>query len=63
MDDLEDKVLKWIEERISSSSDFVIPIKKLREELVEGLSVPVPPLEQIEGWLEEDERFDLLPEP
>ncbi len=63
MDDLEGKILKWIEERISSSPDFVIPIKKLREELVEGLSVPVPPLEQIEGWLEEDERFDLIPEP
>ena len=63
MDNLKSKILSWIEERISSSPDYVIPIKKLREELVEGLSVPVPPLEQIESWLEEDERFDLLPGP
>ena len=63
MGDLKDKILSWIEERISSSPDFVIPVKKLREELVAGLSVPIPPLEQIEGWLEGDERFDLLPEP
>lgn len=63
MGDLKDKILSWIEERISSSPDFVIPIKRLREELVEGLSIPIPPLEQIEGWLEKDERFDLLPEP
>lgn len=63
MADIRENILIWIEERISSSPDFVIPIKKLREELVEGLSVPVPPLEQIEGWLEDDERFDLLPEP
>ena len=63
MSDIQIQILKWIEERISSSPDFVIPVKKLREELVAGLSVPIPPLEQIEGWLEGDERFDLLPEP
>jgi len=63
MADLKDNILKWIEERISSSPDFVIPIKKLWEELVEGLAIPVPPLEEIESWVEDDERFDLLPEP
>jgi len=63
MGDLKDKILSWIEERISSSPDFVIPVKKLREELVAGLSIPIPPLEQIDDWLEGDERFDLLPEP
>jgi hypothetical protein len=63
MGDLKDKILSWIEECISSSPDFVIPIKKLREELVEGLAIPVPPLEEIESWVENDERFDLLPEP
>ena len=62
MGDLKDKILTWIEERVSSSPDFVIPVKRLREELVEGLTVPIPPLEEIEGWLEENECFDLLPE-
>jgi len=63
MADLKDNILKWIEGRISASPEFILPVKKLLEELVEGLSVPVPPLEEIESWLEEDERFDLLPEP
>jgi len=63
MDNLKDNVLKWIEERISASPEFIIPVKKLREELVAGLAIPVPPLEEIESWLEDDERFDLLPEP
>ena len=63
MSDIQIQILKWIEERISSSPDFVIPVKKLREELVAGLSIPIPPLEQIDDWLEKDERFDLLPEP
>ena len=58
-----DNILKWIEERISASPEFIIPVKKFREELVAGLSIPVPPLEEIESWLEDDERFDLLPEP
>jgi len=63
MDDLRLKILLWIEERISSSPDFVIPIRSLREELVKGLTVPVPPIEEIESWLEEDDRFDLLESP
>ncbi|MEA1927198.1 MAG: hypothetical protein U9N73_03260 [Candidatus Auribacterota bacterium] len=63
MANIKEKILMWIEERISSSPDFVIPVKQLREELVDGLSVPVPSLEEIEGWLDENKRFDLLPEP
>ncbi len=63
MDDLRLKILLWIEERISSSPDFVIPIRSIREELVKGLTVPVPPIEEIESWLEEDDRFDLLESP
>jgi len=63
MADLKDNILKWIEERITTGSDFVIPLKKLREELVGGLNIPIPPLEEIESWLEDDERFDLLSEP
>jgi hypothetical protein len=63
MGDLKAKILTWIEDRIAASPEFVIPVKELREELVEGLSIPVPPLEEIESWLEDEERFDLLPEP
>jgi hypothetical protein len=63
MTDLKDNILKWIEKRISASPEFILPVKKLMEELVEGLSIPISPLEEIESWLEDDERFDLLPEP
>lgn len=63
MNNIRNQILKWIEERIFSGSDYVIPLKKLRAELVEGLTVPIPPLEEITAWIAEDERFDLLPEP
>jgi hypothetical protein len=63
MSGIKSQILKWIEERISASPDFVIPTKGLHKELVDGLRVPVPPLDEIEGWLENDGRFDLFPEP
>ncbi len=63
MEELKDKILSWIEQTLVKSNDFFLPLKKLRKNLVTGLTVPVPSLEEMAGWLEEDERFDLLPEP
>lgn len=60
---LRNKVLDWMEERISNSDDFFLPLKKLRGELGNGLSIPVPPLEKLQDWLEEDPRFEVFPVP
>jgi len=63
MEELKDKILFWIERTVGENAGFFLPLKKLRKDLVDGLTVPIPPLEELIRWLEEDGRFDLLPEP
>ncbi len=62
-EDYREKILDWFEQRLGTGNEFFFPLKKLREELVSGLSITIPPAEEIEGWLKGDDRFYLLPEP
>lgn len=61
--DYKEKILNWMEQRIKTSDEFFFPLKKLRKELSDGLTIRVPPAERIEQWLAEDGRFDLLEMP
>ena len=52
-----------MEKRLETGEDFFLPLKKLQQELQAGLKVPVPPVEEIAGWLQKDERFNFIAVP
>ncbi len=58
-----DQILDWIEKRLEGSSEFFLPLKLLWRQLKAGVKFSPPPLEEIRGWLQADDRFDLMDAP
>ncbi|MCX6349268.1 MAG: hypothetical protein NTV79_07205 [Candidatus Aureabacteria bacterium] len=57
---LKPTILDWIERRILSYEEFFLPLKRLLREIPPDLADPAPALEVLKGWLEADERFEIL---